>query len=189
MLWTTTNSYAYSKEILASIELLPKIYEKVMLWLIYWYVNNVPISSPIGAVLKHNMGDLSVMLIFKYTVLLSFLVLMIICFEYHWKPLHEQEYQCQHDLYAVFSFVVPQNHLSFQAPSSLSLLAYQLLCEYFKMLSGEITTRQVIKSFIGTLVLKNPLSSIYVQLVGTHPRYLCVYACLSLQTSYLTLMF
>jgi hypothetical protein len=29
---------------------------KVMLWLIYWYVNNVPISLPIGAVLKHNMG-------------------------------------------------------------------------------------------------------------------------------------
>jgi hypothetical protein len=52
-------------------------------------------------------------------------------------------------LYAVFSFVVPRNHLSFQAPSSLSLLAYQLFCEYFKILSGEIATWQVIKSFVG----------------------------------------
>jgi hypothetical protein len=153
---------------------------KVMLWLIYWYVNNVPISSPIGAVLKHNMGELSVILIFEYTVLLSFLVLTIICFEYCWKPLHEQEYQCQHDSCAVFSFVEPQNnHLSFQAPSSLSLLTYQLLREYFKMLSGEIATWQVIKSFVGTLVLEHPLSSIYVQLVGTRPRYLYVYARLS----------
>lgn len=159
---------------------------KVMIWLIYWYVIIVPISSPIGAVLKHNMGELSIILIFEYTVLLSFLVLTITCFEYRWQPLHKQECQCQHDLNAVFSFLVPRNHLLFEAPSSLSQIAYQLLREYFKMISGEIATWQVIKPFVCTLVLE--LSSIYIQLVHVRGMCTCMHA-FPPQISYLTLMF